>query len=167
MNSTTELTDACQQQATEHGFDVCGFAPVDVNLRKDYYEQWIADQKHGDMEWMTRNNQRRLDPSQVLPEAKTIVSLGMNYYQEVPNDRARIARDTTCSFVRGCWGLIAAGVLCRRRPLCNAAHVSGSLPADIPTAGIRNQPLWPSSGGATGLRGEMLQVRGGSFFVPL
>ena len=92
MESSSELSEACRHQATEHGFDVCGFAPIAVDLRKDYYEQWIADDKHGDMEWMARNNQRRLDPSQLLPEAKSIVSLGMNYYQEVPDSRARIAR---------------------------------------------------------------------------
>ncbi|MEM7250515.1 MAG: hypothetical protein AAF493_03780, partial [Pseudomonadota bacterium] len=31
-------------------------------LRRDYYNQWIKEGKHGTMAWMENNNERRLNP---------------------------------------------------------------------------------------------------------
>jgi len=78
--------------AKTHGFEVCGFAPLPVELRREYYLRWIADGKHGSMEWMERNESRRLYPETILLNARTIIMLGMNYYQELPERRGRLAR---------------------------------------------------------------------------
>jgi epoxyqueuosine reductase len=73
------------------GFDVCRFTTVAAPLRREYFRKWIAEGQHGNMEWLGRNVERRLDPRQVLPEARSIVTLGLNYYQPQPPRRGRIA----------------------------------------------------------------------------
>jgi len=78
--------------ASELGFDAFGVAPVDVSLRRDYYLRWIRDGKHGEMEWMERNNDRRLHPDRILPRARSILCLGLSYNQPVPPRRGRIAK---------------------------------------------------------------------------
>lgn len=78
--------------AAELGFDAVGFAPVPAELRRDHYLKWIADGCHGDMDWMARNHDRRLHPVNILPEARGIVSLGMNYFQNQPETGYRVAK---------------------------------------------------------------------------
>jgi len=92
MESTAALTEACREQALELGFDVCGFSSVDVELHRDYYLKWIEEKQHGTMEWMERNNDRRLEPRNILPEARSIVVVGLNYYQDAPEMRGTIAK---------------------------------------------------------------------------
>ncbi len=78
--------------ATELGFEAFGVAPVEVPLRREYYEQWIARGEHGGMSWLARNNDRRLHPENALPEARSILCVGLNYYQPEPERRGRIAK---------------------------------------------------------------------------
>ncbi|MCB1123336.1 MAG: tRNA epoxyqueuosine(34) reductase QueG [Verrucomicrobiae bacterium] len=92
MISTRTLTEQCRQLALDLGFEICGFAPVDVELHGDYYLRWIAENQHGTMAWMERNNDRRLEPARILPGARSIVVVGMNYYQDEPEIRGRIAK---------------------------------------------------------------------------
>ena len=62
------------------GFDVVKFAravaPSKARVRLD---QFLADRRHGTMEWMERNAERRSDPLILWSRAKSIIVLGMNY----------------------------------------------------------------------------------------
>lgn len=106
-------------EAEVQGFEAFGVAPVSVPLRREYYLDWIARGKHGEMGWLARNNERRLNPVEVLPEARSILCLGMNYYQEEPERQGRIAKyalgkdyhriilkklKTLCTLMREEWG---------------------------------------------------------------
>ena len=78
--------------AAELGLHPVGVAPVPVELRRDYYARWLAEGQHGDMAWMARDPDRRTHPEQVLPEARSILCFGLNYYQPEPERRGRIAK---------------------------------------------------------------------------
>lgn len=86
------LKEELKQRAEALGFCAFGVAPIDAPLRQDYYLEWIAEGKHGKMDWMARNVERRTDVSKVLPEARSVICFGLNYYQESPDRRGRIAR---------------------------------------------------------------------------
>jgi epoxyqueuosine reductase len=79
-------------EAQALGFHSLGVASVPIDLRRDYYLKWIAEGQHGSMGWMERNNDRRLQPEMLIPEARCILVLGMNYYQEDPSRDFRIAK---------------------------------------------------------------------------
>jgi epoxyqueuosine reductase len=74
------------------GFDAFGVAPVAVDVRAEYFKKWIADGMHGDMAWLARNPDRRTDARKVLPEARSLVVVGLNYYQPHPPAGYRIAK---------------------------------------------------------------------------
>lgn len=78
--------------AKELGFDAFGVAPVEVDVRADYFKKWIADGMHGDMAWLARNPDRRTDARKVLPEARSLIVVGLNYYQPHPPAGYRIAK---------------------------------------------------------------------------
>ena len=42
-------------------------------------QEFLATGAHGDMDWMARNADRRVDPKILWPEVRTIVMLGINY----------------------------------------------------------------------------------------
>ena len=60
----------------------------------DRYNEWLAEETYGDMQWFERNNEKRADPTLILPSAKTIVCLALNYNpgNEHPNSEYRIAK---------------------------------------------------------------------------
>lgn len=74
------------------GFHNFGVAKVPMELRRDYYNQWIKEGKHGTMAWMENNNERRLNPESLMPEAKSILVFAMNYYQKDPERNFRVAK---------------------------------------------------------------------------
>ena len=78
--------------AEELGLGPVGVAPVPVELRKAYFMEWLADGEHGEMSWMAREPERRANPGKVLPEARSILCFGLNYYQPEPERRGRIAK---------------------------------------------------------------------------
>ncbi|HKJ90484.1 MAG TPA: tRNA epoxyqueuosine(34) reductase QueG [Oceanipulchritudo sp.] len=88
----TEARQALLSRAGELGLDPVGIAPVPADLRQAYFETWLAEGRHGDMAWMARDPARRANPREVLPEARSILVFGLNYYQPEPPRRGRIAK---------------------------------------------------------------------------
>jgi epoxyqueuosine reductase len=63
------------------GFDDIRFASL-ASRSPDGLTPWLAAGMHGDMAWMQRTAEKRLTPELVLPGAKSIVMLGVNYWSE-------------------------------------------------------------------------------------
>ena len=56
------------------GFDACGVAPVHrLDDDAQFMDQWIAQGLHGEMDYLTRNCDKRYDPSLLVPGAQTVV----------------------------------------------------------------------------------------------
>jgi len=90
--SPAVILEHLQREAKAYGFHALGVAPVPLDLRQQYYLDWIAGGQHGTMAWMERNNDRRLHPEHLLPEARSIIVVAMNYYQPDPKREYRIAK---------------------------------------------------------------------------
>lgn len=87
-----QILERMQHEARALGFHSVSVVAVPVQLRADYYLEWIASGQHGTMDWMARNNDRRLHPERLLPQARSILVLAMNYYQPQPDLPYRIAK---------------------------------------------------------------------------
>ncbi len=83
-----------QYMARELGFDDCRVSRAKVASHADRYRQWIEDGCAGDMKWLERNMERRVDPAVVVDGAFSVVSLAYNYFPgaEDPDVDYRIAR---------------------------------------------------------------------------
>ncbi|MEE9432460.1 MAG: tRNA epoxyqueuosine(34) reductase QueG [Melioribacteraceae bacterium] len=76
------------KKAKELGFDLVGFAKYEI-LEKETnnLEEWLGKEYQAGMSYMERNIEKRKDVSHILPNAKSIISLAMNYYvDETFND---------------------------------------------------------------------------------
>lgn len=66
------------------GFDDVRFATL-MPLSRDVLGAWLGAGMHGEMQWMERTAEKRLHPELVLPGAKSVIMLGVNYW---PGSRA-------------------------------------------------------------------------------
>ncbi len=70
---------AIQDRARELGFDDCRFATAAPPASAPQFKQWLADGQHGQMAYLEHNAHKRMDPQQVLPGAKSMISLAAAY----------------------------------------------------------------------------------------
>ncbi len=69
-----------RQKANDLGFEAVGFAAADADpADAEALSRFLADGRHGDMAWLDNADGRRADPKALMPEARTIIALGVNY----------------------------------------------------------------------------------------
>jgi epoxyqueuosine reductase len=74
------LKQRIAQEARALGFDAVRFAPAEAPRGAGAaLDIFIAEGRHGDMAWLAANAERRKDPHALMPEAKSIIVLGLNY----------------------------------------------------------------------------------------
>src|SRR6266568_5937561 len=95
-----ELAKAIKARAKELGFDLCGIAPAITSVFKAEFRAWLDNGYHGEMAYMSRDPVRRLDPSKLLPGAKSIVVVAMNYYTESQADTDDPSRAVFARYAR-------------------------------------------------------------------
>ncbi len=79
-----------KDEARKLGFDACGISKA-CFLEEEalHFENWLKNGMHGKMHYMERNMEKRLDPRLLVPDAKSVISLSMNYYpREKQNSNA-------------------------------------------------------------------------------
>ncbi len=75
------LADRIRAEAERLGFDAIGFARAKAHPDRRRLLAWLAEGRHGTMDWMARNPARRSDPGAILREARTVISVALGYYR--------------------------------------------------------------------------------------
>ena len=76
-----------KQLASEFGFNFCGIAQatkLDDDARR--LEFWLNKGMHGNMQYMERYFDMRIDPCQLVPGAKSVITLLLNYFPKDKQD---------------------------------------------------------------------------------
>ncbi|MCC7262222.1 MAG: tRNA epoxyqueuosine(34) reductase QueG [Candidatus Latescibacteria bacterium] len=94
------LTEKIRVRAGELGFGLVGFAPADPLEGAAYYARWVALGYAGQMGYLERNVEKRADPRQLLPGARSVVCVGMQYFQESAPKTSSLAGRISC-YARG------------------------------------------------------------------
>jgi epoxyqueuosine reductase len=78
------------------GFQFCGIAKAEFLADEaPRLEEWLRRGYHGKMSYLEKNFDKRLDPSLLVPGAKSVISLIYNYYPEkdlAQDDHLKIAK---------------------------------------------------------------------------
>ena len=81
--------------AKEIGFDLVAFSKAKIEEKYlKAFDSWISKNQEADMEYMRKIEQRR-DLNKILPGAKSVIVLAMNYYYEqkdLEKENGRVAR---------------------------------------------------------------------------
>jgi epoxyqueuosine reductase len=77
-------TTAIRTAALELGFDACRFTHARPPDHADEFRTWLQQGHHGEMRWLERNADKRVDPQRVLPGARSIICLAAAYAADHP-----------------------------------------------------------------------------------
>jgi epoxyqueuosine reductase len=81
VSNKNENTLWIKKQAHRLGFDFCGVAKaqkLDDDARR--LENWLSKDMQGSMHYMEKYFDMRVDPSQLVPGAKSVITLLKNYF---------------------------------------------------------------------------------------
>ncbi len=80
---TLEYSSIIKQEAKRLGFDFCGISKAEfLEEEAPRLELWLKNSMHGKMEYMENHFDKRLNPTLLVDDAKSVVSLLYNYYPE-------------------------------------------------------------------------------------
>lgn len=82
MENLSHITHQIKAEALRLGFSACGVAmaeAVDAGVA-EMFRRWVDDGCCASMEYMRGNMDKRLDPRLLLPGAKSVVCVALNYY---------------------------------------------------------------------------------------
>ena len=73
------LTEEIKAHAAYLGFDLSGVTTAEPPRHGEYYAKWIEQGMAGEMAYLGRQIEKRQDPEQILPNARSLVVVAMNY----------------------------------------------------------------------------------------
>jgi len=81
LNGSNDVRAQIVLLARQLGFDLCRFASADAPGHALEFREWLDRGQGGEMNYLARNAEKRCDPQRVLPGAKTVIILALNYFQ--------------------------------------------------------------------------------------
>ena len=122
--------------------------PDAIGDAKPYFERFIAEGQHGDMDWLAASAARRTDPHVLWPEARSVIMLGLNYGPDDDPLKILARRD------RGAVSVYAQGddyhdlIKARLKAIARwlAAEAGGDVKVFVDTAAVMEKPLAAAAG---------------------
>ena len=149
MDKGEELKEAIRAEAERLGFVACGFASADghkehgANLMR-----WIADGRHGSMEWFEARAHHRVSPTALWPDARSVIALAMSYAPD--HDPLALAADGSAGRIsvyaqgRDYHDAVKKALKALARWLVDRA--GGELKVFVDTAPVMEKPLSAAAG---------------------
>ena len=73
-------TEKIKRKASELGFQKVGIAKAQkTEIEKNNFNDWLNAKGHASMSWLEKRKDERGDIHTYFPEAKTVISVGLNY----------------------------------------------------------------------------------------
>ena len=171
VDELTELRSRLTAFAAELGFDQVGVAGIELPEDEARLERWIAEGRHGGMQYMVRHGRRRSRPAELLPGTLRIISVRMN--SGAPD--AAPAQAVLADRRRGYVARYALGrdyhKILRQRLARLAAMLEGEIGpfgyrAFVDSAPVMEKPLARNAGlGWIGKHTNLINSRAGSLFM--
>lgn len=97
------LADRIKAYAQSLGFDLVGISPAIPPARKGFFSQWLEKGSAGEMHYLKKSSDKRMDPGLVLSGARSIICVAMNYFTDIPL-RATLLENGQGWISRYAWG---------------------------------------------------------------
>ena len=83
INNRSKYTQLIKSEAKRLGFLSCGISKAEfLEVEAPRLEKWLNNNMHGQMSYMQNHFDKRLDPTILVDDAKSVISLLLNYYPE-------------------------------------------------------------------------------------
>lgn len=74
-----KLADDIKTWGRELGFQQLGISDIDLHEAEEHLQRWLANNFHGEMDYMQRHGSKRSHPEQLVPGTFRIISARMDY----------------------------------------------------------------------------------------
>ncbi len=99
MNKTSTHSIFIKKTAADLGFDYCGISKAAfLNEDARRLETWLQKGMHGNMQYMQNHFDMRVDPTKLVPGAKSVITLLLNYF---PEKRQKITSPKVAKYAYG------------------------------------------------------------------
>jgi epoxyqueuosine reductase len=82
--TSPSLNQKIKLRARALGFDDCRITTALPPASAANFRKWVSDRFHGEMNYLERNADKRVEPERVLPAAKSIITLAVSYSGDNP-----------------------------------------------------------------------------------
>ena len=83
LNLKDKYSQFIKSEAKRLGFLSCGISKAEfLETEAPRLERWLKNNAHGEMRYMENHFDKRLDPTKLVEDSKSVVSLLLNYYPE-------------------------------------------------------------------------------------
>jgi epoxyqueuosine reductase len=162
------LKDRIRAEAHRIGFQLCGFARVEAPPHAEFVRQWLANGNAAGMSYIGNGIAKRLDPRLVLPEARSLITVGYRYLPPAlpPIDWPQQLRGRIAAYA---WGADYHAIVATKLSEL-AAYADGVKAGVVARAYVDTGPVlereWAASGGVGwfGKNTNILHREEGSWF---
>jgi len=77
-----ELIERIRDWGRELGFAEVGIADTDLSAYERRLDAWLADGRHGEMDWMAAHGRKRSRPALLHPDTRSVIVVRMDYLPE-------------------------------------------------------------------------------------
>ena len=81
------------------GFQAVGISDTSLDAAEAHLLQWLADGRHGAMDYMAKHGAKRARPAELVPGTLRVISVRMNYYPDHAKDTHEVLADGSLAFV--------------------------------------------------------------------
>lgn len=93
MTSREKYAQLIKQEAARLGFLSCGISTARyLEEEAPKLEAWLSSGFQGEMNWLENHFDKRLDPTKLVPGAKSVVSVLMNYFPSTSQEDTQAPR---------------------------------------------------------------------------
>ena len=166
MPSASTLSSKIKKLASDNGFAFCGIAKaghLDNEARK--LDQWLSRGYHGKMTYLENHYEKRLDPTILVPGAKSVISLLCNYYPEKKQSGEQTYKIAKYAYGRDYHKVVRKKLkaLFREIQAFTGAEINGRVFVDSAPV-MERQWAEKAGNGWIGKNGLLLNRKQGSFF---
>lgn len=159
-----------QTLAKAQGFALCGIASPEPSEYAAFYRRWLAQGKHGEMNYLAEHAAIRPDPGKLVEGAASVIVVADAYAVDKADHQVVSHEDPTGRVAKYAWGDDYHKVLKKRlHTVCNAleqAYPGHVYRATTDTAPIFERELATRAGlGWTGKHTLLIHPRFGSYFL--
>lgn len=80
------LVERIRQWGQELGFQAVGITDTALATTEARLDAWLAEGRHGDMEWMERHGRKRTRPEELVPGTQRVICVRMDYHPDPHGD---------------------------------------------------------------------------------
>jgi epoxyqueuosine reductase len=99
MQALQTFTQQIKRWGEELGFQQIGISGLQLQQDELYLHKWLAQQYHGEMDYMAKHGSKRSHPEELIPGTLRVISTRMDYWPGTAREAKQALQDSQSGYV--------------------------------------------------------------------